>query len=89
MQSSFLASNTRLARVQPFQGTRQAKKFACFAFQRNAKRLRYANVGHQGGKGMPKVISLEADGSDTWRVDEAVEIIKNGGVSAMASRYAC
>lgn len=47
---------------------------------KSAKRLKYAGVGQRLVHD-PLFVSLQPDGSDTWRLEPIIEIIKNGGVS--------
>jgi hypothetical protein len=50
------------------------------AFHRNAKRLKYSALGQSGSGKEPLVITLQPDGSDAWRIEPAVEMLRRGGV---------
>lgn len=50
------------------------------AATRSAKRLKYAGVGQRMVVGEPLFITVEADGSDTWRLERVVQLLKDGGV---------
>lgn len=58
----------------------QRRATVIVAFQRNAKRLKYAGVGQTLLK-EPLVVTVEPDGSDAaWRVEPIVELLRKGGV---------
>jgi hypothetical protein len=50
---------------------------------RTAKRLKYAGVGQRLVK-EPIFLTLEPDGSDTWRLDPIVQLLKDGAVRPSA-----
>lgn len=46
----------------------------------SAKKLKYAGVGQRLVR-EPLVVSLQPDGSDTWRLEPVFELLQSGGVS--------
>lgn len=51
---------------------------------RNAKRLKYAGVG-QRMVHEPMIVTIQPDGSDSWRLEPVVRLIEDGAVSALAT----
>jgi hypothetical protein len=46
---------------------------------KSAKRLKYAGIGQRVVHD-PLFISLQPDGSDVWRLEPVIELLKDGGV---------
>lgn len=53
-----------------------------------ARRLKYAGVGQRLVQ-EPLFVTLQADGSDLWRLDPVIDILRNGGVSLFALYIPC
>ncbi len=65
--------------VQPLKlSCKSGRLVHCHAV-RKAKQLKYAGVGQRLVR-EPAVINLQPDGSDSWRVAEAADLLKQGGV---------
>jgi len=49
---------------------------------KNAKRLKYAGVGQRLVQ-EPVFLSLQPDGSDLWRLEPVIQLLREGGVSCL------
>jgi hypothetical protein len=52
---------------------------------KSAKRLKYAGIGQRAVHD-PLFVSVQPDGSDVWRLEPVIELLKDGGVSSSSSR---
>ena len=50
-------------------------------FAKSAKRLKYSHSSDKHARGNPVYIRVEPDGSDLWRLDIAIKLLKDGAVS--------
>ncbi len=51
------------------------------AYQKLQKRLKYSKSGSKRGE--PLVVTVEPDGSDAWRLDQIVDMLKDGAVGVI------
>ncbi|PNH07203.1 hypothetical protein TSOC_006364 [Tetrabaena socialis] len=63
------ASTTRLGR----------RTLVIVSYQKLQKRLKYSQSA-SGKRGEPLVISVQPDGSDAWRLNEVIDLLKDGAV---------
>lgn len=47
---------------------------------KSAKRLKYAGIGQRAVHD-PLFVSVQPDGSDAWRLEPVIQLLKDGGVS--------
>lgn len=51
------------------------------AFAKSSKRLKYSHSSDKQTRGEPLFVRVEPDGSDIWRLDAIISLLKSGAVS--------
>jgi 4-alpha-glucanotransferase len=67
-----------------FLQTRQRHLSVQVSAVKSAKRLKYAGIGQRVVHD-PLFVSVQPDGSDVWRLEPVIELLKDGGVSGSSS----
>ncbi|WIA42890.1 hypothetical protein OEZ86_008806 [Tetradesmus obliquus] len=74
---------TQKLRQQPFgphySQARQRRSCVQVSAVKSAKRLKYAGIGQRAVHD-PLFVSVQADGSDAWRLEPVIQLLKDGGV---------